>query len=141
MGAITNARAGGFTIGGLARRTNCKVETIRYYERAGLLPAPPRTEGGHRVYGDPHAAPLRFIRRGRQLGFTLDQIRELLVLVDGGELSCAGIQAIVVAHLGDVRRKISDLGRLENLLDELASRCEGGDVPECPVIETLFSEP
>jgi MerR family transcriptional regulator, mercuric resistance operon regulatory protein len=141
MGAITNAREGGFTIGTLARQTNCNVETIRYYERAGLLPAPPRTEGGHRVYGAPHTQRLRFIRRGRELGFTLDQIRELLGLAKAEPSSCAEIQAIVLAHLDNVRQKIIDLGNLESSLRDLASQCEGGNVPQCPVIETLFGEP
>ena len=103
------------TIGALSRRTDCKIETIRYYERIGLLPAPPRTAGGLRAYGDEH----------------------LLGLSEGGG-SCAEVREVTPDHLAQVRRKSTDLGRLESVLGEMAAQCEGGTVPDCPIIEALL---
>lgn len=126
------------TRGQLSARTGCNIETIRYYERIGILPAPPRSAGGHRLYGNDHWKRLLFIRRSRELGFTLRQVRDLLELVDGGDYTCAEVEAITRAHLDDVRRKLSDLRKLEKVLKDMASQCEGGLVPECPVIEALL---
>ena len=126
------------SIGVLSRRTGCKVETIRYYERIGLLPAPSRSAGGHRLYGEDHLKRLTFIRRGRELGFSLDDIRGLLGLVDGGAYTCAEVKAVTLEHLGEVRRKLADLRRLERVLKGMAAECEGGAVPDCPVIDALF---
>lgn len=123
--------------GELAELSGCNGETVRFYEKRGLLPAPPRTEGGHRDYDRAHLERLRFIRRARQLGFTLDQIGSLLALVDGGDWTCAEIEAMTLAHLEQVRRKIVDLERLARILDDMASQCDGGAVPECPIIEAL----
>lgn len=125
------------TIGTLSRRTGCKVETIRYYERIGLLPVPPRTAGGHRAYAGEHLRRLFFIRRARQLGFALSEVRILLGLSEGGG-SCAEVRAVTLDHLAQVRRKIDDLQRLEAVLGEMAARCEDGAVPDCPIIEALF---
>ena len=127
-----------FGIGMLSKRSGCNVETIRYYERIGLLPEPPRSAGGHRIYADRHLRRLKFIRRSRSLGFTLDQIRELLSLVDGGELKCERVRRITVAHLEDVRGKLADLRGMEAALDDLADRCSGDETPDCPIIEDLF---
>ena len=127
------------TIGGLSRRTGCNIETIRYYERAGLMPAPPRSRGGHRLYDAGHEKRLVFIRRSRQLGFALDQIRALLGLVDGGDYTCAEVKATTLAHLDAVRGKIADLTRMAAVLDEMAARCDGGEVPACPILEALFN--
>jgi MerR family mercuric resistance operon transcriptional regulator len=103
------------------------------------LPPPARTEGGHRAYEDSHVARLTFIRRARELGFTLDEVRSLLKLVDGGHAyTCADVQAITVAHLDDVRKRIRDLKRLGRSLSGIVARCEGGTVPECPIVEALF---
>jgi len=125
-------------IGALSKRTGCKVETIRYYERIGLLPDPPRSEGGHRIYSLEHLKRLTFIRRGRELGFTLDEIRTLLGLVDGGNYTCGEVKALTLEHLQEIRKKISDLKRLEESLTAIAAECEGGSVPKCPIIDTLF---
>jgi MerR family mercuric resistance operon transcriptional regulator len=126
------------TIGVLSKNTGCHIETIRYYERIGLLPAPPRSAGGHRLYGEAHLKRLTFVRRGRELGFTLDDIRGLLGLVDGGEYTCAEVKALTLDHLGEVRRKLADLRRLEKVLKDMAAQCDGGAVPDCPVIDALF---
>ena len=126
------------TIGSLSKQTGCKVETIRYYERIGLLADPPRTGGGHRLYREDHTKRLTFIRRSRELGFTLKQIRELLALVDGTSYTCAEVQAITLVHLGEVRKKLSDLRRLEGILAGMAEQCTGGKIPECAVVDALF---
>lgn len=125
------------TIGMLSKRTGVKVETIRYYERAGLMPQPGRTAGGHRVYDDEQLRRLTFIRRGRELGFSLEDLRALIGLVDGG-FTCGEIRDIALAHLDEIRKKIADLRRLEKTLETTATRCKGGSVPECPIIDSLF---
>jgi MerR family mercuric resistance operon transcriptional regulator len=126
------------TIGALSKYTGCNIETIRYYERIGLLPGPPRSAGGHRLYGEAHLKRLTFIRRGRELGFTLDDIKGLLGLVDGGAYTCAEVKALTLDHLGEVRRKLADLKRLERVLKDMAEECDGGAVPDCPIIDALF---
>lgn len=128
------------TRGRLARRTGCNIETVRYYERIGLLPEPPRSQGGHRIYGETHLRRLRFIRRSRELGFSLEEIRGLLGLVDGGAYSCGEVKALTLDHVDDIRGKIADLRRMETVLEDMASRCEDGEVPDCPVIDALFDE-
>ena len=140
MAKSGNTAAKKWTIGALSKRTGCNIETIRYYEKIGLLPSPPRSEGGHRVYDENHLKRLAFIRRTRELGFTLNQVRELLGLVDGGDYGCGDVQEITLGHLGDVRRKISDLKRLERVLKNMAAECPGGTVPECPIIDVLYAE-
>lgn len=129
----------GETIGKLAKRTGCKVETIRYYEHIGLLPKPSRSAGGHRLYAVEDARRLAFIRRSRELGFALDEVRNLLRYVDGGTYSCAEIKAITVGHLTEVRRKLADLRRLERALKDMIATCEDGDIPGCPILDTLYA--
>jgi MerR family transcriptional regulator, mercuric resistance operon regulatory protein len=123
-------------IGELSRRTGVNIETIRYYEKVGLVPPPPRTEGGHRLYPDGHLKRLAFIRRSRELGFTVDEIRNLLGLVEG-RYTCGEVQAIALMHLKDIRRKIAGLRRMERTLAETTARCEGGSKPDCPIIDAL----
>ena len=96
------------SIGLLSTQTNCKIETIRYYEKIGIFPKPPRTEGGHRIYSENHLKRLVFIRRGRELGFSLEDIRALLKLIDGGGHTCQQVEAITLHHLGNVHQKILD---------------------------------
>ncbi|MCH7930404.1 MAG: helix-turn-helix domain-containing protein [Proteobacteria bacterium] len=126
------------TIGELSKRTGCIIETIRYYERIGVMPAPPRTAGGHRIYDRDHLKRLNFVRRARALGFTLGQVRGLLALADERETSCAEVERLARAQLDQVRARIDDLGRMEGVLDEMVARCAGGSVPECPILEALF---
>ena len=125
-------------IGALSKRTGCNIETIRYYEKIGLLPAPPRSSGRRRLYTDTHRKRLTFIRRCRQLGFSLDEIRELLDLVDGGSYTCNEVRELTLNHADEVKRKITDLRRMEKVLRDITSKCSGGKVPECPIIEALF---
>ncbi|MBT3306264.1 MAG: helix-turn-helix domain-containing protein [Alphaproteobacteria bacterium] len=129
------------TIGVLSKRTGCKIETIRYYEQMGLLPAPARSQGGHRHFGEPALKRLTFILRARKLGFPLDTVRALLALSDGQEQSCEEVQRIAAHQLQDVRAKQEDLKVMENVLAEMVSRCADGTTPECPLIEALFEDP
>ena len=138
MGKNTTLEGPKATIGTLSRLTSCNIETIRYYERIGLLPAPPRTEGGHRMYGDAHTRRLTFVRRSRELGFTIEEVRELLSLVDGKCYTCDEVQALTLDHLADVKKKLADLRRLERVLKNMAAQCSGGKVPKCPIIDALF---
>lgn len=127
-------------IGELAGETGCQVETIRYYERAGVLPEPARGENNYRQYGPLHRRRLKFVRRCRELGFSLDEIRELLRMVDGGHFTCAEVESIGRRHLEDVRERIRDLHTLESQLAALVSRCDGARTPDCSMLEALFDE-
>lgn len=131
---------GRMTIGRLSERTHCHLETVRYYERIGLLQKPARTAGGHRIYGTQAVSRLAFIRRARELGFTLQQIRTLLCLVDGGHYTCAEVRGLTLDHLEDVRRKAADLRSIQRALKDMAARCVGGRIPRCAVIDGLFGE-
>jgi Cu(I)-responsive transcriptional regulator len=124
-------------IGELARAADTNAETIRYYERIGLLPAPPRTAGNYRDYTTAHASRLTFTRRARDLGFSIEQIRVLLDLADRKEQSCGAVDAIARAHLADVKRKLADLAALRRELDGLIRQCRHGTVAECRIIEAL----
>ncbi len=125
------------TIGHLAKATGTKVETIRFYEKTGLLPAPARTEGNYRAYAADHLNRLSFIRRARDLGFSLEQVRELLTLTDDRSRSCSAIDAIATEHRLEVMRKIRDLQALKAELDNLIDQCSCGTVAECRIIEAL----
>jgi Cu(I)-responsive transcriptional regulator len=125
------------TVGDLAKATDTKVETIRYYERAGLLPAPARTRGNYRSYNSEQLGRLSFIRRARDLGFSLSQVRELLSLSDQRRRSCEAVDAIAREHLAEVDRKIADLAALRRELDNIISHCSHGTVAECRIIEAL----
>jgi MerR family transcriptional regulator, mercuric resistance operon regulatory protein len=127
-----------FSIGEISRHTGVNIETIRYYERIRILSAPPRTAGGRRVYGPAASRTLRFIRRARELGFSLDEIRILLTLSgDGAEGICAEVREIAAHHLGEIRKKIADLRAMEQVLAETVKRCDAGELSGCPVIQTL----
>ncbi|MGQ0485882.1 MAG: MerR family transcriptional regulator [Hyphomicrobiales bacterium] len=139
MAAITNARAEAISIGELSRRTGVHIETIRYYEKIKMLPAPPRTEGGRRVYGPDHARTLAFIRRARELGFTLDEVRALIELSASEGSSCAEVEEIASRHLESVRAKLADLARLESILSETVARCAGNLSSVCPVLDVLVT--
>jgi len=129
------------TIGELSQQTGCKVETIRYYEKVGLMPEPPRTVGGHRIYGGIHVQRLSSIRRCRSLGFTIEEVRELLGLVDAGSYTCVEAQDIVLRHLEAVRTKLKELQTLETVLEGMVAECSGGSTPDCPFLDALFTSP
>ena len=124
-------------IGGLANATATKVETVRYYEKIGLLPPPARTSANYRAYGSEHLARLSFIRRARDLGFTLEAVRELLTLSDDRSQSCEAVDSIARVHLTEVERKIGDLTALRSELVRVVGSCRHGTVGECKIIETL----
>jgi MerR family mercuric resistance operon transcriptional regulator len=126
------------TIGRLARASGVNLETIRYYQRIGLMSEPGRTPGGHRSYEEDHRRRLTFIRRARELGFSLEQVRELLRLAVENGAPCSSVVEIASGHLADVRRKIADLNRLEAILTASVARCATSRTEvTCPVLEML----
>ena len=126
------------SIGDLAKGTGTKVVTVRYYEQIGLLPVPSRTAGNYRTYSNEHMRRLRFIRRCRDLGFTLDQIRDLLRLSSQKDEECAEVDRITAQHLIKIEQKISDLKRLAKELRRLNNCCQGnGIIADCRIIEAL----
>mgnify|MGYP001346114082 CR=1 FL=1 len=125
-----------YTIGALSRDSGVNLETIRYYERIGLLAAPARQANGYRRYGEPAAKRLRFIRRGRELGFGIDEIRTLLQLADHPEHPCAQADHLAGAHLAAVEAKIRDLQAVRDVLARLAA-CESANAEHCRLIEAL----
>ncbi|MBX9865121.1 MAG: helix-turn-helix domain-containing protein [Hyphomicrobium sp.] len=129
--------SGILTIGDLSKATSTKVETIRYYERIGLLAPPARTAGNYRAYGDTELGRLSFIRRARDLGFGIDQIRALLSLSEKKKRSCKAIDAIARQHLADVDSKLADLMALRSELDSIIRQCGCGTIANCRIIEAL----
>lgn len=125
------------TIGGLAKRTGTKVQTIRYYEQIGLLPEPGRTEGGQRRYTNEQLDKLSFIRHSRQLGFSLEAIRELLDLSDHPNQPCDTADAIARRQLKQVEQRIARLQALRTELKRMVKECSGGRTADCRVLEVL----
>lgn len=124
-------------IGELSRTTSTHIETIRYYERIGLLPAPHRTAANYRSYGDAHRARLSFVRHSRELGFTIEEIRSLLDLSDHPDRDCGDADRIATRHLEQVEEKIVQLSALRDELSRIIGRCRGGLAGDCRVIEAL----
>ncbi|PKP87481.1 MAG: transcriptional regulator [Alphaproteobacteria bacterium HGW-Alphaproteobacteria-17] len=124
-------------IGELSRATGANIETIRYYERIGLLPQPARTRANYRDYGDLHRARLTFVRHSRELGFTIEEIRSLLDLSDDPGRDCGEADRIASRHLAQVEEKIAQLTLLRNELTRIVGRCRGGAAADCRVIEAL----
>jgi len=136
MADITNTR--GYAIGQMSKQTGVNIETIRYYERIGIMPKPDRTDGGNRQYDHDQLKRLFFIRRARGLGFSLEEIRGMFEMVDRKDYSCGEVHDLTVDHLASVREKIANLRKLEKALTKMVSECSRGDVPECPILDTLF---
>jgi len=137
MGASTAAQANGLTIGGLSQLTGVNIETIRYYEKIKILPVPSRAANGRRMYGPMEHRILAFVRRSRELGFSLDEVRALLRLGGPEKASCREVREIAAHHLDDIRAKIADLRKLERLLAKTVAQCTGTTAPECPVLDIL----
>jgi len=140
MPPVTGSRADrshAMPIGELSRLTGVNIETIRYYEKIKMLRPPPRTEGGRRIYGPAETRVLAFIRRGRELGFGLEDIRALIALGAPGKASCADVREIAAHHLDNIRAKIADLRKLERLLSKTIAQCSGNRVPDCAVLDIL----
>ena len=124
-------------IGELSNAAATQVETVRYYEKIGLMPPPARTSANYRSYAPEHLARLSFIRRARDLGFTLEAVRELLMLSDDKTQSCEAIDTVARAHLTEIDRKIVDLSALRSELDRVVGSCRHGTVADCQIIGTL----
>src|SRR5206468_11768600 len=133
-GCTTIDGSGRIAIGRLAKHTGTSIETIRYYERVGLWPAPTRSAGGYRLYGTEHLKRLNFIRRARLLGFSIGEVRTLLRLADERKRPCAEVRVVAEAHLADVRTKIADLKVMERVLRGTVARCADGTGSQCPLI-------
>jgi MerR family mercuric resistance operon transcriptional regulator len=127
-------------IGELANTCGCPVETIRYYEKIGLLPNPMRTSNGYRSYDDQHCKWLQFILRSRALGFTQDEVRRLTEIAHMQKPACADVHTIFSEHVTQVHEKIRDLKDMEEALIRLNTKCENGTLNECPVIDELMSQ-
>jgi MerR family transcriptional regulator, copper efflux regulator len=129
------------SIGSLAQQTGCSVPTIRYYEEIGLLPAGPRTEAGRRLYGAPAVKRLTFIRRCRDFGFSIEQVRELMGLIDEPDRPCVEVRDIASGHLLEVRKKLIELQALEASLTAFVASCDtacsGGRSVDCTILEDL----
>lgn len=131
------ARDGMLTIGNLSRETRCKVQTIRYYEKIGLMAEPQRSSGNQRLYDRGALDRLAFIRHGRELGFSLEAVRELLDLTDTPAGSCEAADAIARAHLEQIETRIVRLQALKRELERMVAECAGGRIAECRVIEVV----
>ena len=140
MRTITVSRAEELPIGELSKRSGVNIETIRYYERVHLLPPPPRTASGRRLFGMNELRILVFIRRARELGFSLNEIRTLLRLGGPEKASCREVREVATHHLEQIRSKLRDLKRLERLLATTVAGCSGRSAPDCPVLDILDIE-
>jgi MerR family mercuric resistance operon transcriptional regulator len=137
MRPITDARAENLAIGKLSGLSGVNIETIRYYERIKMLPSPPRTPSGRRVYDSTHLRTLAFIRRARELGFSIADIRALMRLGGPERATCREVREIAAHHLEDIRAKLDDLRKLERLLARTVAQCSGKSAPDCPVLDIL----
>ncbi|NBW50839.1 MAG: Cd(II)/Pb(II)-responsive transcriptional regulator [Betaproteobacteria bacterium] len=128
-------------IGDLAKATSTPVETIRYYEREGLLPAAARTDANYRHYSDAHTRRLQFVRHCRSLDMSLDEIRALLAFQDAPGDNCANVNALLDAHIGHVAQRIRELRALEKQLKDLRAQCQGAlDAEHCGILEGLSAQ-
>ena len=137
MQQITVLPAGDLAIGELSRLSGVNIETIRYYERIRMLPQPPRTASGRRIYNSTYLRTLAFVRRSRELGFSIKEIRALIRLGGPEKATCREVHKIAAHHLEDIRAKLNDLRKLERLLARTVAQCSGRRVPDCPVLDIL----
>ncbi len=129
-----------YLIGELAKKAGCKVETVHYYEKIGLMPEPPRSNGGHRIYNIIHMKRLNYIRRSRELGFSIEQIRSLLKFIDEPDHSCGEIKSIALLQAHEIKQKINDLEKLNEALNKMISSCKGNNmsIDNCPIFDALY---
>ena len=131
----------GLTIGRLAKQVGIGIETVRFYERKGLIEPPPRTDSNYRIYPEEEVSRLRFIKKAKNLGFTLNEIKELLFMRHDPHSTQADIKNRTLAKITAVKQKISDLTRIQKALERLASSCDGhGPLGDCPILKALDSE-
>lgn len=129
------------TIGEVAKRAGIGVETVRFYERKGLVEPPPRSEAGYRLYPDEAISRLRFVRRAKDLGFTLDQIGTLLDLRVGADTPCDDVRALASERLADVENKLMQLQRIAAVLQQVVETCDAnGRTGDCPILDSLHLE-
>ena len=128
----------GYSIGEVSKQTGVNIETVRYYERIGIMPKPDRTSGGNRQYNHQELKRLSFVKRCRGLGFSLSEIRALLEMVDGQNFTCSQVHTMTISHLESVEQKLADLQRLQSSLKQMSAECSKGDVPDCAIIDTLY---
>lgn len=126
------------TIGQLAKAAGCKPETIRYYEQAGLLGQPERTASGYRLYDDAHLRRLSFIRKGRDMGFSLADLAKMLQLAENPQASCAEVTRLTCQHLAAIEHRIEELYTMSRRLSGLVSACANGDIAGCRIMEALL---
>ncbi|KAA0686124.1 MULTISPECIES: MerR family transcriptional regulator [Azospirillum] len=127
----------GLSIGDLGKATGTKAETIRFYEKVGILPEPARTSGNYRSYSEEHVRRLTFVRKARNLGFRLETVRALLDFADQPDRPCVEVDKLVIEQLHEVERKLADLERLRKELARMIQQCHGGPVSDCRIIEAL----
>ncbi|MEE7458741.1 Cu(I)-responsive transcriptional regulator [Methylorubrum populi] len=125
------------TIGEAARATGVSAKMIRYYEETGLLGPAERTASGYRLYGEADLHALRFVRRARDLGFSMREIAELLGLWQDRSRASAAVKRVALGHVGDLRRRIAELEAMARTLEHLAERCCGDERPDCPILDDL----
>lgn len=130
-------KSGGYGIGQVSRASGVNIETIRYYERIAIMPKPDRTDGGNRQYDLAQLKRLIFIKRSRELGFSIEEIRALLIMTDRQDFTCSEVHEMAIEHLTDIRKKLADLRQMENVLKTMAAKCSQGDIPECPIVDAL----
>lgn len=126
-------------IGQLSASCKCPVETIRYFEKIGLLPRPLRSENGYRSYDDSHRKWLQFILRSRNLGFSQKEVRRLSDIAHEAQPACAEVHELLTDHIVDVRKKLNDLKKMQKALERLKSKCRDGTLNDCPVIDELMN--
>jgi len=126
-----------FTIGQLSEAAQTPAATIRYYEKIGLLESPSRSGSNYRLYASEDVARLTFVRRAREIGFTIDQVRSLLAFSDQGDGDCCAVTALTERHLAEVEEKIRDLNLLKEHLSRLLASCRGGRFADCRIIDAL----
>lgn len=130
-----------YTIGQAAREADVNIETFRYYERRGLVPEPPRSQGNYRLYPGETVRRVRFVKRAQELGFTLNEIRDLLALRESAEATCDDVRVQAVEKVRDIEEKIRSLKAMREAISTLVNRCPGeGPVGACPIIESLEPE-
>lgn len=133
-----NVAAETWTRGVLAKRVACNAETIRYYESIRLMPEPARTEAGHRIYDEDARKRLTMLLRLRDLGFSIEEIRDVLRLIDNDTITCSEVEKITLDHIDVIKAKVKDLRVMLKALQDLVKKCDGGDTPDCGVLTELF---
>ncbi len=129
-----------YTRGALAKESGVNLETIRFYEKIGLMPDPPRTKAGHRCYSMAHLSRLKFIKRSRDLGFTNKEVSELLEMTEN-QASCDSVKDKAQSNIALIAAKMADLANMKSALEEMVDKCSGGETPDCAIVDTLLENP